>query len=44
MTKTLLLKTPGFLFDLNFIFYLKFNMKLYLKNLLITYKKEETAK
>lgn len=44
MTKTMLLKTPGFLFDLNFIFYLKFNMKLYLKNLLITDKKEETAK
>lgn len=44
MTRTMLLKTPGFLFDLNFIFYLKFNMKLYLKNLLITDKKEETAK
>jgi DNA-binding transcriptional ArsR family regulator len=39
MNKILLLKEPGYIYDLNFIFCLKFNEKLYIEDLPKEYKK-----
>lgn len=40
MNKIQLLKEPGYIYDLNFIFCLKFNEKLYIEDLPKEYKKE----
>ena len=44
MNKIQLLKEPGYLYDLNFIFCLKFNTRLYIDTLPNDNKKEETVK
>ena len=40
MNKIQLLKEPGYIYDLNYIFFLKFNKEIYLNNVSDEYKKE----
>lgn len=44
MNKIQLLKEPGYIYDLNFIFFLKFNTQLYIDTLPNDNKKEENVK
>ena len=43
VAKIVILKDPGFVYDLNFVFYLKFNQKLYIENLANKERKREDS-